>query len=447
MFPLRRWLIVVWLLVGLPISASAQVSFAHGALTWNAADAVSTVYTVSGLSFQPKVLKVYLQGLASTTDASSGTTSGRVSVGIATGTADRRCMGFIDVDGAGTADTDEHYRNDAVLATTDGAGAVTGLVDLNSITSDGFTLIVDDQGVVDLRVFWVAWGGADITNATTGEFIEPGATGNVDYVVTGSFQPTVTWVIGTQLTAAPPTSSVQSAGLSVGAATGSAAQYVVMGHSDEASAMMDTDFYARPDEILAMPAVAGGNPTARATFVQFNSDGFRLNWLARALTRRFMYLAVRGGQWAAGALLIDTTILNATATVSGLPFQPLGGAMEGSGNQQNVGVSAVNSVMGFGAWTSTTDRRSMGYVSNDGTANAEVNLQISYDAALTYPNTTGGAGIDIDLDAILSDGFRLIIDDADGQSTALQGYVVVASNPPPPTCTGSPLALLGVGCR
>ena len=402
------------------------LQFAHGALTWNAADVATTVYTVSGLPFQPKVLKFSILGLASAVDASSEVDSGRVSVGIATSTSDRRCMGFIDVDAAAAADTDAHYRDDAVLATTDGAGAITGLLDLNTITSDGFTLVVDDQGAVDLRVFWEAWGGSDILNATTGELIEPAVTGNQDYVVTGSFQPSVLFLVGTQLTAAPPTQAVQSAALSYGAATGATAQFVVMTHSDEGAATMDTDGYMRGDEILAMPAGAGGNPTARATFVQFNADGFQLNWIARASTRRFMYLAVQGGQWSVSTATIDVTAVNNTQTIAGLAFTPIGGVMAGRGRlQQTAGTSDAAGVLVLGSWVSATDRRSQGYRTDNGTGNAEVNLTISYDEILAVPSSAGGTIHELDLDAITSDGFRVIVDTADagGSTATLFGYV------------------------
>src|SRR3990172_8162820 len=103
----------------------------------------------------------------------------------------------------------------------------------------------------------------------------------------------------------------------------SAENVVVAGNSDDASTTSDTDRYCQTGECLAMIAGAGGNPRARAKLAHRNAAGFRLNWLARATTnRRSIYLALAGGQWAAGALVIAGDSAGATATLNRLPLPP-----------------------------------------------------------------------------------------------------------------------------
>lgn len=56
---------------------SPGLAFAHGGIQWLAADAATTVYTVSGLSFQPKALAFAWQGL----QVGSGQSERRLPVG------------------------------------------------------------------------------------------------------------------------------------------------------------------------------------------------------------------------------------------------------------------------------------------------------------------------------------------------------------------------------
>src|SRR5262245_15966699 len=114
------------------------LEFAHGAIQWLAADAATTTYTVSGLSFQPKALRFYWVGLQSSTDAVSQTVNERRGIGFAVDTSNRRSIGTFNQDTAASANCGAAARNDCVACTTDGAGASDGRLDLNAINSDGF---------------------------------------------------------------------------------------------------------------------------------------------------------------------------------------------------------------------------------------------------------------------------------------------------------------------
>jgi len=412
------------------------LDYEHGAVQWLAADVATTVYTVSGLAFQPKALRFYWVGLQSAADAVSQAVNMRRGIGFAVGTADRRCVGSFAQDTPTTANLDTVARNDAIAVTTTGAGTTDGLLDLNSITSDGFTLIVDDQVPANITVFWEAWGGTDITVAAVGDIAEPATTGDVDYTVTGFVSGATDQVVmlaGVQSTAALNTGLASDSGMYVGFATGSGAENIILlGNGDDASGTMDTDGYARGDECVGMITVAGATTVdARAALTQFGTDNFRLNWAARAVTdRRSIFLAIKGGGWRAGDYVIAGNSASATATVSGLLFTPKGISLIGKMEAENASNSAsTNDRMSFGSGSSTSSRRSMGVLDENATLVAEVDATIQYDQVLCFPSTTGTLISAYDINAMNSDGFQIIVDVAGGVASEWQGYLAFGDAP------------------
>lgn len=407
------------------------LSFAHGAVRWLSTDVATTTYTVSGLGFEPKAIRFYWMGLDSASvDAASQTTSERRGIGFASSTSSRRCVGTFGLDNAGAMDTDSIARNDAVAVTTDGAGAVTGLLDLNSITSDGFTLIVDDQVPASITVFWEAWGGTDITTVTIGDIAEPAATGTQNYTATGftaSGTGQVVMLAGVQSTAAVNTGAVSDSGLYVGFTTGTSAanNIVVLGNNDEGSAAADCDGYGRAGQCVAMITVAGGNPSALAILSAWGTDLFTLNWTARATTsRRSIYMAIKGGSWVAGGYTIAGNSLNATATVSGLSFAPIGISTMGRMTTESAaGTATVQDRISLGSGSSTSSRRAQGIWDEDATANQEINHVIEYDSVLAFPSNAGALVAAYDINAMNSDGFQIIVDLAGGVASEWQGYL------------------------
>jgi len=432
------------------------LEYAHGAIQWLAADVATTVYTVSGLSFQPKALRFSWNGLQSATDAASAAVNLQRGGGFAVDTSNRRCVGSFSQDTAATSNCGTVARNDSLACTTDGAAASDGELDINSFTADGFTLIVDDACPANLTVFWEAWGGADITVAAVGDIAEPAATGDVDYSVPGfvaGATDQVVMLFGVQSTAALNTAASSDSGFMVGYATGAGAQKVVMiGNSDDASTAMDTDFYARGDECLGMIVVAGGTAVdARAALTQFGTDNFRLNWAARAVTnRRYIFLAIKGGGWRVGDFTIDTTALNNTATVSGLPFAPRGLSVMCGWRAENASNSAgVQDNVNWGCGSSTSSRRAMSVRDQNATASSvcEIFALIEYDEILGEVSSAGAIDTLVDIDAMNSDGFRLIVDDAaaSGSAVAWIGYLAFGDAPAAGAAGRPRMTLMGVG--
>lgn len=426
--------------------------YAHGAIQWDTTDALNAIKTVSGLSFAPKAIKVWTMGIGSATDVSLSTSVHlRYCIGFAVSTSSRRCVAVQDQDAAGTSVCTTGFRNDAIVMTLTSTPAADGLLDVNSFTSDGFTLIVDDVTPVNITVFWEAWGGDDITVAVTGDIAEPAANGDQDYTVTGFTSNGAGQVVmfaGCQATAASPTAARNDSSIMHGWATGlsgtaPAENNVMLTGADDASGTMDGSFYVLDGECIAMGVVATPTSvTARASLTQWNTDGFRLNWTRAVTNRRYIYLAIKGGQWKAGIAVIDVRTTNATATVSGLPFQPVGISIMSAGQSESTSGTGGSEVHGsLGAIGPTTsDCRCMGVYSPNVNA-CEINSRLEYDQCLVVVDDAA-AGASIDINAINSDGFQLITDtgDADvGSATAFIAYLACAGNavvttpPPKPT--------------
>ena len=408
-----------------------------GSFQWLAADGVSTTYNSGALGFTAKAVKCWWVGLQSTVDAFSAAVNSRRGEGYAVSSTARRCVGSYSQDAAAAAICGVIARDDSVVALCDGAGASAGRLDVN-LLGTSFELIVDEVAAANITVFWEAWGGDDITVAAVGDIAEPAAIGTQDYTVTG-FAATdsddqVVMFAGCQSTAALNTGQATDSGLCCGFASGGAAaeNVVVCGNSDDGSLTMDTDEYPQSGECLAMIVIAGGNPSARAQLTQFNAGGFRLNWIARGTTnRRYIFLALKGGQWKAGEYTIDATTLKATATVSGLPFRPEGICfISGQTAEPVAGTANGSDVVARGSAKSTTARRAASMRDQTGAADADITHFIEYDAVIVGPGSTA-AGVLIDLDAILSDGFRTIIDlqDAGASTVWWNGYLAFASAP------------------
>ena len=383
---------------------------------WLAADGATTEYTIGSLGFTPKAVMVVCMGYRHATSGHIGTVDWRVSIGFAESGGTRRCVSSYSQDASAAANCGVMARNDAVLATCDGSAGLTGALDI-AFDSDGIRLIVDDTAPVDLSVLVKIWGGDDISAVVVGDIAEPAATGNVDYTATGmasgANSDQVLFLAGVQSTAALNTAQAQDSGICFGMAHDSG-QWVNVVNSDDASTTMDTDHYSISGGCLAMIVIAGGNPNARASFTQWNTDGFRLNWAARATTnRRNIFMAIKGGQWAVGETTIDASTASSTATVSGLAFQPAGLVLATTvGAEEASATSATLAAMSIGGGTSTSSRRCLMARDDNGSADSQVWLGVRDDCALGMQNNSAGSRERFDINAINSDGFQLITDQA-----------------------------------
>lgn len=435
------------------------LSFSAGSFQWLTTQTAGTNVAVTGLGFRPKAMRFYWVGIQSNQPTNSvSSLSARSGVGFAASgaTISRRCVGIFSVDNDVNGENSSAIaRNDAVAVTIDNAAtpAVTGLLDINTFDADGFTLTIDDATPANITVNWEAWGGTDITGTSVGDIAEPAATGTVNYTGVSGFTSDgadqVLMFAGCQSTATVNTAAKTDAGMMAGFATTTSAenQVVIVGNSDDGSDATDTDGYATSGQCISMITVAGGNPNARAVLSAWGTNQFTLNWTARGTSnRRYIYLAIKGGKWRAGAYTLDATAINNTRTVTGLPFQPEGISFFSRDlANDTLNTSTANAIWGFGSAKSTTSRTSQSVSFENGAGTTNDILAVQYDSCLSVVQANGTTAVKsaFDLNFVNSDGFEVIVDTAGGPSNAAQFYLAggmtfTGTPTPTPTFTRTP---------
>lgn len=431
-----------------------MLNFAHGSIQWLTTDVLNATKAVTGLGFTPKALRFYWVGLQSNspTNLTSQAVTERRGVGFASSTSSRASVGTNSTDASAAANTGSIYTNAACVVTVTNAGAVDGLLDLNSIDIDGFTMIVDDVTPANITVFWEAWGGDEITNVTVGAIAEPAATGTQNYTATGFVTTPATkdqcvMFAGVQSVAVAGTGQAQDSGLHVGFATSTstANNITVCGNSDDANTTMNTDGYNYGGDCLSMIVIAGATTAvnARATLSAYGTNIFTLNWLARATSnRRSIYMAIKGGQWQAGSLTINGNTLNSTSTINNLTFNIRGISLIGAMKAvSTAGTSTANDRIGFGSGKSPTSRNSAGVLDENATADSEIDTSIYYDQVLAYPSVTGTLQTAYDISEVGANSMTLITDTAGGVASEWIGYLVFGDKMPRAISVGHPFII------
>lgn len=325
--------------------------------------ALSSTVTVSGIGFKPTAVIFWWSNRTVTTDTQSVATEATIGVGWMLNdnsdgapTARRAAVGG-SADAAATGDTWSRMQNDACVVAM-AAGAVIGILDGGTFGSDGFDLVVDDAFPASVRIHGIALAGVDLTNFASGRSVLPTATGNTDYTSAG-FQPDFVLCVGCRGTS-ENADQVHHV-FSIGAAVSSSKRGTVMGTSFDGNTTMFSDGYGLSDEILAFGTPAAVSPQvieARADFVSFLSNGFRLNWteVPGVATSQFMWLAIKGGQWDVfeGLTQTDTTT-DITATHG---FQPRGGmVLSAQRAESTADTASAHLALSVGGYDSDTSER------------------------------------------------------------------------------------------
>lgn len=372
--------------------------------------ALSSTVVITGLGFTPKALIFWYSGRSESSD-----TIGRAShyrgFGIATGDSSRAAACSNSLDAQATTDANRAHSNAACILSVSAGSAVDGALDLQSLDTDGFTLVVDDVMPRDLRVSYLALGGDSITNATVGVFQEAAATGN--QATTGAgFQPDFLFFIHSVFGTAPAAGTTHSQ-MGIGAAVSSSQQACWCGDASNAAATSDTGTYCTDANCLGF---IGNPPTAivsRATHVSMDADGFTLNWLERNSTRYVFYLALKGGNYRVGNFLTQTDTVTDIAQ-TGFGFRPSAAMLISHLTTESASDTAqAEDRLSVGAFSSLSDRNAQAVFDEDNLADSEVTTAIELDEVyINIASTSVVQGL-MDVKSIDSDGFTMIMDDAD----------------------------------
>jgi hypothetical protein len=412
------------------ISDLAATGFrSHSGVLTVGTGAANTVYSAVGLPFQPKAVILFWNGRSSDINA-NGEADIRQGFGFATSATDRRCVGSQRDHANAAIASDRVHRNDACVVSLDVAGAVNGLADFNGFTAYGFDLIIDQQFGAAMTVGFLALGGDSLTNVQTGQFQEPGATGNA--AVTGvGFQPDCVLFCSAGITTAPNATAAEGH-MMFGAAVSSSQRFVVVGGSDDApgSSSSDTARYGIASECIALLTEAGTPITldARADFVSMDADGFTLNWLERAGSRYVFYLALRGGRYRVDNFLSQTSLT--TVSESGYEARPRGLlVLSACSGESTADTPVAHDELSVGAWGDVDDELAsqlvLSVLDKDASGTQDCGTAIRYGACYLNQSTAATIAVEGDgaISALANDGFTFNQTDADPAQNML--FVVV----------------------
>jgi len=406
------------------------LSAAVGSINTSTAAAGNTV-TISGLSFQPKIIFFWWNGRVDTTDAAGRRTHQR-GFGCAVSTTDRRRFNTLSQD-TPTAMVTNHSQDDAeCVAITTTADAVDGLLDLQSMNSDGATLVIDDAFTADYRVHYLALGGTDLTDVAGGSFAKITTTGDQD-ITSLAFQPDLVMIWGTNQSNMNGSVADDST-YAIGAAVSSSQQAIIGGGNNDGAANAQSVSYCTDTEFMGTFNAGVTALNNRATYVQPLSNGFRINWNVSAATAdQFNFVALKGMGVKVGGFLTQTDTSTPISTGS-LGFTPRGGLVFSHGLvESTTGTVQDDDQWSCGGFSSTSARAAMAVSDDDGQGTAVVTTAVENDEVLIELDPAAGTVVALmDVNAVNSDDVEFIMDDA-APTQKFGWYVIVGDTPAAPT--------------
>lgn len=393
--------------------------------------AIGTTITVTTTDpdtgdFQPKAVILWWIGRTDATDA-AGNANMRRGFGVFTSATDRRCIVETSNTGAAAGNSSTYIHDAACIVNVPPiTSAIDGILDVDAILTNGFRLIVEDVMPADVRVFYLALGGDDLTNAETGIWTGPTATGDQDITTVG-FQPDCLIIFSECNTVNPPDGQGDESRMMISFVDDAGNAVVWAGGTDVGSASMDTSSYCRGGECMANLSHSDLFVMFnRATFVSYLSNGFRINWAKAAdLNEKHQFLALKGLKTQVGNLLTQTDTTT-DIVESGFGFSPKATLFLSANRAENTAEApSGHDNYSLGCALSATSRSAVFSLDEDNLANSEVSTAHEFDAVYGQLDGTPAVVGLMDYKSTDSDGFTCIMDDAD-PSQAFVGYLSFA---------------------
>ncbi len=236
---------------------------------------------------------------------------------------------------------------------------------VKSIDANGFTVTPVIASAADIPVFYMAFGGSDITNVYLDVATQPASTGTFDTTAPG-FRGDFLLAIMSHNTAFGVSGAGSPAKFQIGFCDGAnAALHSSWGGASQSPSATQT--YTRGAagqlEFLAAQVGAPGavDTSQEDSFVQWLSNGFRLNVVkASGVQALIPYLVVKGARWKVGSVVVPAAAGNFSNT--GAWWQPVGLFMVlGPGTAQNaLSTPTMGTRFSLGAAVSATSRGAAG---------------------------------------------------------------------------------------
>jgi hypothetical protein len=374
--------------------------------------AATTEVEVTDVGFTPTALLFWWNGRTEATDSSGGANI-RGGFGVATSSTERFNVDTSLDDGqtATNQNTVSSHRSTYCIVLNDNVnnpreGAM-DFVDFSPSTGTGFTLVIDIAFGTDLRVNYIA---VDDPSVKAGTFTPTTGTGTESFTGVG-FQPECLIFMQTHMSGTDNQTSPNGAGFNIGFTTGPANEACVsVVHRDGTGAHR----YAYGGECFAQ-LDRNGPPDNRYELSSFDSDGFTLNKLEGTNAWPIVYLALAGGAgYHVGSLTTATNTTNFSETgVGGTPEGVIFISHCTAEDTQDTEVDHM--VFTMGAATSASESIATAISSDNAGAigTSEVFTAIDFDAVYVRPDLADGVEGVMDLVSMDSDGFTVVMDDAD----------------------------------
>ncbi len=375
---------------------------------------------VTGVGFLPKIVLFF----ASENTADGVIADQNVCIGAGISSTERAMATVNDEDNVTTTDSSRVVSNVECLhlQSPGSTGTIRVIADLVSLDADGFTIDITTAPGSAHRVGYLALAGDDLTNVAIGTFNPSGSTGN--QAVTGiGFQPDAMLLLhnGTNVAAGAVTEHT----LGFGWAVSTSERGWIGTASDNGAGTSDTFRRQQTDTCIGDLNFSGGTLSGLADFVSFDADGFTVNWsTAGASGDDYIYIAFKGGQYAAGSLTTQTSTGNFSET--GVGFLPSAGIFASFCNAASASTVA-GLEMSVGIATSSAERFVVGGVAED--AQGTTDADQFQDDALVYQNYDFAQALEgsIDLVSFDADGFTLDQVDADPSGNEMIYFVIGAA--------------------
>lgn len=370
--------------------------------------AVNDTLAETGLGFEPTGL--FFFGLGAGGGGGSG--QSQTSFGASSGPSNRFCSAHHDTNSSFSNSTSAGMRNDAIIWLL-GDNVSDGIVDLDSLDADGFTLRCDEATQAsDNNYTYLAFGGG--IQAYAGSFSEPVSAGNQN--VTGvPFRPEALIIGGSRAIATIGHDSMNMVGF-VGY---DLAQGIWSAAADRGSSTSeDRGNYSRFGDAVAVFNIACSALESYAQVTAFGGSGFSLNWsqVSGAGTNQFWFLALRGLTAEVGSMFLPELFANDTV-VSGLIREPEAVLLEGPGKitEDSAGnATAGNATANFagysmGVFTSTSSRFASGAITSHQGSFHQSDLRQSPIRCIAFAGQDSGerSQMSYDIQSIQADGFTI----------------------------------------
>ena len=267
---------------------------AQGVLT--AATTVNGTSVVNTLSFQPKALIFWTDGMT----ADGFAVGAQMGLGIASGTAtaDQHAATTVQDDNLATSNGGSVWDNCAVLLCSN-AAVITAKATLTALAVDGFTLTWGTVNGSAFRVNYLALGGSEITNAKVITHTCPTVTGTDTGSSTAlGFTPDALICVGANIPFAAAAANASEVRLGFGFSERAGAVSVAFCTSandgQTVAASQVANRYQRTDKVYVACSSSSDTVLREGTISSWDAQGLTFNWTSGTSAHRFGILALKG---------------------------------------------------------------------------------------------------------------------------------------------------------